>query len=507
MNSYILQSDACRHCDPTQAQPWFRRMLRTPNADICTNCGAVLQTFPTLNMTVEQGEHAPIAIPAPVTAVLEELLRRRLFSVARGYNPRQAERSFDPSRTPAHRRSDQALIELAGRANCGVTIRWNYSDVELYDRARRELKTVALDTLDMLMPTRVRRGIVVAGETLDCTGLVTDERSPRHRWLRFEKSFPLAEQPLQLSKLCLVVKVEFEWYVVGESLPSESGPAVYYLGQNWDPPHMTLEEALDAALNASLDGRSGHIGYHSSINHAIHRGHQVGGYNGDPINSYDNRPRKGCGYGEYVAVGPQSRYWTNTFVGPVSSGETVLLPQNQWGLLLTLHTAARVVATIGDATLLDQELAAGKHQIDCEALLAGKLGKLIVTLKRENDVVHEFDLVDNATYDAARIRFIEDFKRAELARLKVAIRGRDARPASFCEGETVAAEIEGRWFEGVYKAPESGGTHLVEVKSFGATRLWSVFEPKTLAEALREGLNVAPPDCRDVPTGGARLVA
>ena len=129
MNSYILQSDACRHCDPTQAQPWFRRMLRTPNADICTNCGAVLQTFPTLNMTVEQGEHAPIAIPAPVTAVLEELLRRRLFSVARGYNPRQAERSFDPSRTPAHRRSDQALIELAGRANCGVTIRWNYSEV------------------------------------------------------------------------------------------------------------------------------------------------------------------------------------------------------------------------------------------------------------------------------------------------------------------------------------------------------------------------------------------
>lgn len=501
MNSFILQSETCRHCSPAQSEPWSRRILRTPNADICTNCGAVLQTFPTLNMTVEQGDHAPIAIPAPVTAVLEELLRRRLFTVADGIHPRKADRPLETSRIPAHRRSDQALIELFGRANCRVTIRWNYSDVELYERARRELKTVALETLDVLMPTRVRRGIDVAGENLDCTGFFTDDRCLRTRWLRFEKSFPLSEQPIELSKLCLVVKVEFQWYVVGESLPSESGPTQYYIGQNFHPPYMTIEEALDASFHAALDSSHG-----AEIWHAIHRGHRVAHYI-DPIGSYDRRPRESCGYSEYIAVGPRDRYFNSSFVGPVSSGAHVLLPQSLWGLHLTLRSPARVVASIDGATLVDQELPAGKHQIDCEALLAGKLGKLTVALKRETEVVHEFELVDDTTYQAARNRVIEDVKRAELARLKVALQGRDAHQRSFGVGDKVAVEIEGRWYEGIYKAPEASGTHLVEVKSFGATRVWSVFEPKPLAEALRAGLNVVPPESRDVPTVGARLVA
>lgn len=499
MNSYILQSEACRHCDPSQVDHFSRRILRTPTSDICTNCGAVLQTFPALYMTCD-GENAPISIPPAVSVVLEQLLTRRLFRVARGHNPRKAERPFNVANTPAHRASDQALIELAGRGNIGATIRWNYSDVELYERARRELKTTSLDTVTDTMPVKIRRTLDVVHPHLDFTGLVVDPRSDGDRWLRFEKSFALPAQPLDLARLCLVVKVELHWFSVGESFPSETGPRQFYLGQSWDPPHMTLEEAVDAALHNALNGVN-----KVSIWSAVNRGHQICTFSG--IGSYDVRQGCGYGYADTAVFGPRDRYWSGSFVGVVSSGDRGLLPTNQYGLNLNLRTPAHVTATFAGATIVDQAYEAGKHQVEAEKLLAGKTGTLVVTFKRaEGDTMLEFDVVADAVYQAARNRIVENFKRAELARLKQQLMGRDYVPEQFAAGEKVAALIGTQWYEGVFQSGiATKGGFLVTIAAPGGTGEWSVLTIKRLADALAEGLEIHPPYDPRTPHLQARL--
>lgn len=535
MTSYILHNRYCQHCDLSQVMDIWRRVLRTPTEEICTNCGAVLNTFPAMDVTFP-GENPPISIPEEVSILLAELLKRRIFSVARGNNPRVADRSFSGN-VPAHRAGDQALIELTGTGNCTATLRWNFSEEELYRQSRFEIERQpkpSLDSVDAVMPTRIRRALEVVFPALAFSGSMSNDRSLWYRALRFERTFPLKKQPLDLARLILVVKLELSWLHVGESFPGEIGPRRFYVGQSWDPPHLTADEALDVAL-ASTIGSSRYMD--AGIWDALHRGWKVGGYDRDPLRNFDHRPNPYLHNPRTWLKAPQ---WTAGYYGVVSSGERGLLPAGvATTLSYRLDKPAGITVSIDEEELLCQHFEAGEGSVEMKASFGHKTGTVVIHVKFSDDdeKTIEYHFVTQDEYITAMRRIVEQFKRQELAQLLLhagVVESRMARPgdrvlisdggrpvegrhsagircvpddglSAFQAGEKVAVLIGAQWFEAVYRSGQHGTIHSVDVTTLGGTSSWSVMVVKPLVQALREGLTVIAPFDAQVQSPHARL--
>jgi hypothetical protein len=128
-NSFIFSSNACKACDDKPFEPSERDVLRTTTEDICCTCGAVLQTFPAMTGFIPAQNAIPI--PKAVSEVLEKLLKRRLFILGKGAQPRRTDHSFFDSermaKTLAHRAGEQIYMTLRGPGNCSAELRWNAS--------------------------------------------------------------------------------------------------------------------------------------------------------------------------------------------------------------------------------------------------------------------------------------------------------------------------------------------------------------------------------------------
>ena len=556
MKSIIFSSHVCSKCNEKPFESGERHVLRTPTRDICCTCGNVLQTFPAVtDVTVPKGT---ISIPAAVSTVLERLLTRRLYILDRGRQPFRADRSiFDVERmakTLAHRAGDQVYIKLRGPGNCSAELRWNYSSKVLLPRhpwqeleynpeggrsSFREMSHLKphLANVEFPLPSRISRSCD-ALDGFDLLGSILDRNDRCRRSLRFEQRVDMESPILDTTEdLVLIIKVELSWLHIGSSFPNEDGPRVFNVSAFYQGYPQSLGEAVDLAIYKATYGRDQET---IEIHHSGERLAVMGKVQ-NPLVLF-REPRQ-----YYMSAGPVAKNESALqpgasapeYQGPFDTKDGAwLIPEGlQYHLSVSMPSDKRftddrvppevhVLIKHGEETILEHLFGGPEHKggysqygyrigytVVSDKLKALAAGEIVRTIITDNgaSVERVYKVVSLKEYEAAwdswRNPIIERYKRQMIAEVTAGVRSyfrtgaREAAAAELKGGQKVAAFIDGRWVEGVYKQRDANGEQIVAVVTAAGSASYVVSLVLPLEEALTEGLHVAPPFSGQHSTG------
>jgi len=354
-----------------------------------------------------------IQIPASVSQVLEKLLRRRLFILDRGVQPRRIDHQHlnleRYAKTLKHRAGDQVYITLRGPGNCWAELRWNYSSKFLLPkfpweevdytfregenwnsprRLRTDLKPL-LDKLDFPRPARVVRSCDVLSD-FQFTGAVIDKRNRPMKCLRFEKHVDLDQQVLETTEdLCLVIKAELSWLQIGTTFPYEGGARAFNVSDQYQGYPASVEEAVDYAIYTAMNSRRGE---NSVIHHKRDRMAPVASV-GNPLSLHASanyytiaasKPARTAQHQSWLTIHNSHEDYQNAF--PLPSGIGYLLPEG-----LPYYLAIEVPENCGIELV---------QPISCASIVAQApqtrretfLPSISVTVLCDDKVIHEQSL-------------------------------------------------------------------------------------------------------------------
>ena len=539
MDSYIFPSSACKNCDSTPFQQHERAVLRTPKADICGTCGEVLQIFPAVSSIAV--DNKTIAIPPAVSETLATLLKRRLFTLGRGTQPRRVlvhKWNVEHTVATAHRIGDQFHIELRGPGSLRAALYWNYAPTNLLPpyaweeleitatgaRPRSELKP-DLRFLHMCRPPRINYACDALSE-FELTSY--NEQHPRKssRRLYFERRLAVSVPQLETTEeVCMVIRAELSWQQVGSSFPDHTGPREFYTGAFYQGHALTLEEAVDAAIDAAMHPASGPgRGDRSTSIYHLGNGSRELATAIDPLTRHEQAGLFGIargatpvlrGSGSPHRFPLQFRDEGGTFLVPAGSGYKleVSLPypdpddKTAW--------PAAQIRLLCDGRVADQFNVGGadnQHRfietswgvtfvglpfVSSQKTLREGQDILVEIVNGEHVEEHFFHVVSLTRFEKAwsnwRNPLIDAYKRRLIRAIfeRQSLSSCGSSTASFSSGQRVVAFIDGAWRNTSYKGDEDG-SHVVLLCSRYGVEEWQVAQVKSLEQALREGLHVLP---------------
>jgi hypothetical protein len=504
------------------------RVLRTGTEDLCAECGKVLQQFPKVKKVEYELDAGVVQIPEPVSSMVATLLKRRLFHFEAGGYPGLTD-TFGRLMAPGWRQqpSGQALIAMTGAGNVWAKVTWSYVTAEEYrvsrlDKFSHPRKFPTLESVKVPMPAPIRRALDIVTES---EFNLTDRFVSNYIWtLRFDKAFPLEQQPFDLVKRCLLVKLELSFLKIGESFPSGDGARDYYVGERSNNRYerLTLEEAFERALVAASRGDWAYA-------NEIHK-HGANSYRCSQLQIDRLLLKEQCGP-RPIVTNPASRAWLyfdlnkhdcdprNTWLP--SGGRDVLPPGVEF-LGVNLRESSLVSLELNGAIVWKQniEVVASNssfrsgQRFDITKVLNDKLGGVVIRIKNDNeDLTFEYELVSTSEHQRVCDRIVERYKLRTLYEVREKFAADSNKILS--PQQKIAAYIGGRWLEGLYLGdiaiteldkPPVYYMHRVEIVQENGIAEWKVFDVMPLEQALYEGLSVIPPFDRRVELLSAKLI-